>query len=177
MQKRMNLILAVAILVSLLVSACAPAATPAPPAPTATPVPPAAPTDTPVPPLPTDTPEADVALKIRGGERPAAWAEDELRAMDTLDVDYTDKDGTTTTYTGVPMKTLLEIAGVAESLRMVLVASDGYTAEVTIDDVMVCDDCIVAFDPEGGLRSVLPGHSSAVQVKGLIEIRLRGTMD
>jgi len=51
MQKQMNLILAVAILVGLLVAACAPAATPTPPpAPTPTEVPPtAAPTPTAAP--------------------------------------------------------------------------------------------------------------------------------
>jgi cytochrome c5 len=51
MQKQMNLILAMAILVTLLVAACAPAATPTPPpAPTPTEVPPTeAPTPTEVP--------------------------------------------------------------------------------------------------------------------------------
>lgn len=191
MQKRMNLILVMAILVSLLVSACGPAATPAPPAPTATPVPPAptatpvppaAPADTPVPPPPTDTPEVEepaggVALKISGGDRSAAWTEDELKAMDTLDVEYTGEDGTTTTYTGVPMKNLLKMAGVEESLYMVLVGSEGDTAESDLDEVKSCDNCIVAFDPAGGLRAILPERSSAYQIKNLIEIRIWGTKD
>jgi hypothetical protein len=102
------------------------------------------------------------------------WTEDDLRAMETLDVDYTDKDGAVTTYTGVAMKTLLEMAGAGEGATLVLVAGDGYTAEIALADVQGCDNCIVAFDPEGGLRSVLPEQSGKLQVKDLIEIQIQG---
>jgi len=122
-------------------------------------------------------PTGDVAFKITGGAKEMAWAEDELKAMDTLDVDYTGKDGTTTTYTGVSINALLGLAGAGEGATLVLVASDGYTAEIALADVQSCDNCIVAFDPEGGLRSVLPEQSGKVQVKGLIEIQIQGTTD
>ncbi|MBM4465533.1 MAG: hypothetical protein FJ014_08285 [Chloroflexi bacterium] len=116
---------------------------------------------------------AGVALKITGGGKEMAWTEDELRAMDTLDVDYTGKDGTTTTYTGVPMNALLKLAGAGEGATLVLVASDGYTAEVAMTDVQGCTDCIVAFDPAGGLRAVLPKLSGKAQVKGIVEIQVK----
>ena len=66
-----------------------------------------------------------------------AWNEEELKAMDTLEV--------------------------------------GYAAEIALADVQSCDNCIVAFDPTGGLRTVLLGQSGKVQVKDLIEIQLKGS--
>ena len=95
--------------------------------------------------------------------------------MDTLDVDYTRKDGTVTAYTGVLVSTLLEQAGAEEGATLVLVAADGYTAEIALADVHTCDDCIVAFDPKGGLRTVMPDQSGKVQVKDLVEIQIQGS--
>jgi hypothetical protein len=130
-------------------------------------------------PEPTQVPEPTasaegIALRITGPATELAWTEDELKAMDTVDVDYTDKDGVVTTYTGVPMNTLLEMAGAGEGANLVLVAGDGYTAEIALADVQSCDNCVVAFDPEGRLRSVLPEQSGKVQVKDLIEIQIQG---
>jgi len=54
---------------------------------------------------------------------------------------------------------------------VVLVADDGYTAELTLAEVQSCADCIVAFGDDPGFRSVMPGLSGKTQVKGLIEIQ------
>jgi tungstate transport system substrate-binding protein len=121
-----------------------------------------------------EQPAGSVALQITGGTTPMAWSEDELKAMDTVEVDYTDKDGVVTAYTGVPMNSLLQLAGAGEGATLVLVAGDGYTAEIALADVQGCENCIVAFDPEGGLRSVLPEQSGKLQVKDLIEIQIQG---
>jgi tungstate transport system substrate-binding protein len=121
-----------------------------------------------------EQPAGDFALKITGPGQELAWTEDELKAMDTVDVDYTGKDGAVTTYTGVPINALLEMAGAEEGATLVLVAGDGYTAEIALADVQACDNCIVAFDPEGGLRSVMPEQSGKVQVKDLVEIQIQG---
>jgi tungstate transport system substrate-binding protein len=122
---------------------------------------------------PSTSASAAAALKITGGGKEMAWTADELKAMDTLNVDYTGKDGTTTTYTGVLLTALLELAGAGEGVTLVLVASDGYTAEVAMTDVQGCTDCIVAFDPAGGLRAVLPKLSGKAQVKGIVEIQVK----
>jgi tungstate transport system substrate-binding protein len=115
------------------------------------------------------------ALKITGVPTEVSWSEDQLKAMGTIDVDYTGKDGQTTTYTGVLLTKLLEEAKApADAEGVVLVASDAYTAEVAMADLQGCADCIVAFDPEGGLRSVLPSLSGKAQVKNLVEIQVKG---
>lgn len=122
---------------------------------------------------PTMPPEP-AALKLTGAiATEMAWTEAELKAMDTLDVDYTGKDGTVTTYTGVPIKTLLEMAGATEGTTLALVASDDYSAEIALADVQACDNCIVAFDPDGGLRSVMPDQSGKLQVKDLVEMQVK----
>jgi tungstate transport system substrate-binding protein len=118
---------------------------------------------------------ANAALKITGGAADIGWTEEELKAMDTLDVDYTNKSGETTTYTGVLVSTLLDLAGVEGSEgTLVFVAGDGYTAEMPWADAQACENCIVAFDPAGGLRSVLPDQPGSLQVKALVEIQVKG---
>jgi len=103
------------------------------------------------------------------GEMPFSMSQ--LDEMDTLDVEYTGKDDTVTVYTGVPLLALLSEAGL-EGETIVLTASDDYQAEVSAAELESCMDCLVAFD-NGGLRSVLPGFSSEVQVKDLVEISVK----
>jgi tungstate transport system substrate-binding protein len=122
-----------------------------------------------------EQPAGDFALKITGPAQEIAWTEDDLKAMDTLDVDYTDKDGATTTYTGVLITNLLKEGGVTGTPDLILVAGDGYTYDLAAADYQDCADCIVAFDPEGGLRSVLPALGGKAQIKDLVEIQVKGS--
>jgi tungstate transport system substrate-binding protein len=118
---------------------------------------------------------ADAALKIAGSvNTEAGWTEEEIQALDTIDVEYTNKDGETTTYTGVPINTLLSQVDIdAGATTLVFVADDGYTAEAALSDVQDCDNCIVAFQDGGGFRTVLPDFSGKAQVKGVIEIQVK----
>ena len=115
----------------------------------------------------------DAALRLTGPAQNIGWTREDLEAMPTIDVEYTDKDGETTTYTGVPIHSLLELAGVSEGATLLLVADDGYAAEIDLGAVLGCDNCIVALEPDGSLRSVFPEQSGKVQVKGLIEIQVQ----
>jgi hypothetical protein len=115
----------------------------------------------------------DVALKITGlVDNEMAWTEDEVRAMDTIEAESTNKEGATETHTGVPLSTLLDMAGVQDgATTLVFVGDDGYEAEASLAEVSACADCIVAFREEGGFSMVLPGFPGNVQVKGVVEIR------
>ena len=117
----------------------------------------------------------EVALKLTGMvDKEAGWTEDEVRAMDTIEAEYTNKDGETQTYTGVPVNALLDLAGLkGDATAIAFVADDGYTAEATVDEVKGCDDCIVSFRDEGGFSLVMPGFSGKLQVKGVIEIQVK----
>lgn len=123
-----------------------------------------------------DEPMEDTApaLKVSGMvETELSWAEEEVRAMDTIDAVSTNKDGEESTYTGVPIMTLLEMAQVKpEATTIVFVADDGYTAEVSLEELSACTDCIISFRNNGGFSTVLPGFAGSLQVKGVVEIQV-----
>lgn len=112
---------------------------------------------------------AEAALKLSGAAD-TSWTADDLNAMTQVEAEYTNKDGETTKFNGVLISDLLSAAGVADYTKLTLVASDGFTAEVTKDELAACTNCIVAFDEDGSLRSVMPGLSGKQNVKGLVEI-------
>jgi hypothetical protein len=116
----------------------------------------------------------DIALRITGEvASEVGWTEEEVRSMDTIEAESTNKSGEVSTYTGVPISNLLEMAEVqAGATKIVYVADDGYTAEVTLEEVQSCEDCIISFRNQGGFSVVMPGFPGNVQVKGVIEIRV-----
>lgn len=95
----------------------------------------------------------------------------ELEALGTISVDYTNKDGETTTYSGVSLAALLENAGLTGSGTLVFTAADGFEADMALEEALGCADCIVAID-DGSLRMVMPEMSGKLQVKDVIEISL-----
>lgn len=70
-------------------------------------------------------------------------------------------------YTGVPILDLLEATG-AQGDTVVLVADDGYEAEVPVADLTA--ECILYFGSQGKLRSAMPGLAGATWVKGVVEV-------
>jgi tungstate transport system substrate-binding protein len=119
--------------------------------------------------------EENVALKITGMvDQEMGWAEADIRAMDTVDVQSENNQGQSSTYTGVLITNLLDLAGVkAGAVSLVFVGDDGYTAEAPLADVQACSDCIVSFRSKGGFSAVLPGFANSLQVKGLVEIQVK----
>jgi DMSO/TMAO reductase YedYZ molybdopterin-dependent catalytic subunit len=117
----------------------------------------------------------NAAFKITGNvETEVGWTEDKIRSMDTIEAEYTSKDGETETYTGVLITDLLGKAGPnADATTLVFVADDGYSAEAPLADIEGCADCIVSFQNQGGFRIVAPGLSGKAQVKGVVEIQVQ----
>jgi tungstate transport system substrate-binding protein len=114
-------------------------------------------------------------LKITGKvSKEMSWTEAEIRAMETTQAQSKNKAGETSTYTGVLMSKLLTMAGPAsDATTLVMVGSDGYTAEVPLADVMACVDCIISFRDQGGFSTVLPNQSGKAQVKGVVELQVK----
>jgi hypothetical protein len=117
----------------------------------------------------------NAALKITGSvDKEIGWTEEQVRAMDTIEAESTNKKGETSTYTGVPIKALLDKASVkSDATTVVFVADDDYTAEAALSDVQGCSDCIVSFRDQGGLSIVMPNFPSNLQVKGVVEIQVK----
>jgi tungstate transport system substrate-binding protein len=117
------------------------------------------------------------ALKVTGMvDKEMAWSEAEVKAMPTTQAERANKEGTMETYTGVSIKSLLDLAGVKSGAKtLVFVADDGYSAEAALADVQACATCILSFRTQGGFSSVLPpsNFSNKVQVKGVVELQVK----
>lgn len=117
-------------------------------------------------------PKAEPVLKM-SGLADKTWTLDELKAMPSTNTDYTNKDGETTTYSGVTFSVLFKSAGISDFSSITLVAADDYTIDVTKDELSACPACLVAIQEDGSLRSVMPGFSGKQQVKDLVEILVK----
>ena len=101
-----------------------------------------------------------------------SYSQSDLEALGTMSVDYTGKDGETTTYEGVLLSTLLADAGADSGSDVTFTAADGYEAGATVEEIMACANCIVGFD-EGSLRTVMPDMSGKLNVKDLASIAVQ----
>jgi hypothetical protein len=119
--------------------------------------------------------DAAVALKVSGlVDKETGWKEDEVKAMEAIKVESTNKNGEKSTYEGVLISNLITLAGPkADAKNVVFVARDGFTAEIAFADLMACTDCIVSFRNQGGFSTVLPGQSGKLQVKDVVEIQVK----
>ena len=112
---------------------------------------------------------SDAAL-VFSGSADAAWTVADLQALPVTAAEYTNKDGETTSYSGVSFADLFTSAGVESYSSVSLLAADDYAAELDQATLDACKDCIVAIQDDGSLKAVLPGMSSAVQVRDLVEV-------
>jgi hypothetical protein len=114
-----------------------------------------------------------VALQISGAvDKETGLTEAEVKALKTLEVEATNKDGDTKKYIGVLIADLLNAAG-ANGSTVVFVADDGLTGEIGLDEVLVCENCIVSFRNNGGFSIVMPDYPGNLQVKGVVEIQVK----
>ncbi len=114
-----------------------------------------------------------VVLSIVSGDKTTGYTLTQLKEMDQMNTDYTDKEGNVTTYTGVSLKDLLAATGYTGT-TVTLTAADEYSAELSLDEVNACAGCIVAIDAESGaLRTVMPDLSGKVNVKDLVSITIK----
>ncbi len=178
MTRKINLFLILGLVLSLALVACGTATTPEP-----APVEPAAPAAEEAPaeeapaeePVAEEAPAAEAALQVTGAvASPQAWTEDEAKAMNAIDVEATNSKGEASSYTGVLLSELISAAQPnADATTVVFVADDGYTAEVALDELLACEDCIASFRSKGGFSTVLPGYEGSLQVKGVVEIQVK----
>jgi DMSO/TMAO reductase YedYZ molybdopterin-dependent catalytic subunit len=169
MSRTIKLFLILSMVLSLALAACGPGATSEP-----APAEPAAPaTEEPMEEEPAE--EMPVALQVTGEVANAqAWTEDEVKAMDTLEVVATNNKGESSNYTGVLLSDLISAAEPTSDASLVtFVADDGYSAEIDFGELMACTDCIASFRNQGGFSTVLPGYPGNMQVKGVIEIQVK----
>ena len=164
-QNPRNLLLSLLLVLSLLLTACG-STTPKP-----APAEPAAPAATEAP---AEEPTAEIALKVTGDvANEQAWTEDEVKAMNAIEVESTNSKGEASKYTGVLLSELISAAQPNADANMVTFVGDGgTTAEISFEELMACTDCIASFRNNGGFSAVLPGKDNKLQVKGIVELQV-----
>jgi len=132
-----------------------------------------------VPPAPTPTfesvPENSGSLAITGMvDQEITLTDADLRAMEVVTVNAESKDGPQD-FQGVLLNPLLEMAGVKDGAsKLVFTASDGYTAEINLSDVLDCPKSLLAFmDTQGIYMIVLPELPTNTWVKNIIQIEVK----
>lgn len=119
--------------------------------------------------------KSEITLQVTGNvANEKGWTGDQVGKMDTIEAEYTNKNGDISTYSGVLINDLLGEAKVNEGASMVVfLGDDGYTAEVTLEELQACPDCIVSSQNQDSFRIVMPGFSGKLQVKGVVEIQVK----
>ncbi len=110
-------------------------------------------------------------LKISGGKAEVNLSGDDIKGKTQVEAEYTGKDGKVTKTTGTSLKLLL--TDITDANTLTFVAKDGYSAEMSGADLLKCETCIVAFQDGGGLKTVMPGSTGKLQVKDLVEIKIK----
>ena len=114
---------------------------------------------------------SDPVLSV-SGSTDKTYTKKELKGFSQVGSVYMNKDGEVIEYIGVPMKSILEDCGVETYSSVMMVASDGYSAEVTYEELTTCNKCIITFLENDGLLAVMPDFSSKLQVRDLIELQI-----
>ena len=106
------------------------------------------------------------------GSTAKTYTKKELMDFSQVESAYMNKDGEVTNFIGVPMVSIIENCEVETYSGVTIVASDGYSAEITYEELDTCNKCIITFQENGGLLAVMPDFSSKLQVKDLIELQI-----
>lgn len=77
-------------------------------------------------------------------------------------------------YEGVPLNDLLDKAGVQSGASVVMIsASDGYSADIPLEDIRGCADCAVSIEDDGTLDMVMSGMSGKAWVKDVVSMEVK----
>jgi hypothetical protein len=132
-----------------------------------------------VPPAPTPTvaivPENNGSITITGMVNQNLTLTDaDLRALEIATINAEGKNGPQD-FQGVLLNSLLDQAGIQDgATKLVLTASDGYTAEVNLSDVQDCPNSMLAFmETPGAYMIVLPDLETSTWVKNVVQIEVK----
>lgn len=120
--------------------------------------------------------DSSVTLEFSGMVKtPLTWTIADLQAMEVVKVTVDGpKEGKKTNAEGVRLSILLGLVSPKDTAKtLVIKASDGYLAEVSLEKAQACADCMIAFDKDGTLKAVMPGFDSGNWVKQVASLSLK----
>ena len=117
---------------------------------------------------------ASAVFTIKGAvAKPQALTMDALKAMPAATIKAESPKAGVQEYTGVRLNALLDAAQPnAGAAGLTLVASDGFTSDVTLAEVRKCADCLISFNGDK-LDAVMPGLATNTWVRGLVRIEVK----
>ena len=120
-------------------------------------------------------PSSDVALTITGlVDKELKLTMEAVKAIGVVKATLEHPKKGKTDYEGVKMSVLLgQAKPKPEAKKIVLTASDGFTAEVTLDALNQCADCMMAFGDGGKIHAAMPGMESNAWVKDVVKIEVK----
>ena len=135
-------------------------------------------TDKPAPTEESSAPPANVtgSLVIVGlVNQPLGFMEADLRGMDVLKITAEHPKSGTADYEGVSLNALLDMAGVQDgATTLVVTAADGYSAEISLDDIRACENCLLGFtNTLEKFKMVMPGLASGAWVKDVVSLEVK----
>ena len=103
------------------------------------------------------------------------WSLEDLGAMTMTKIQANHpKSGELTDYEGILISELFAVVKpAATATKVKLVASDGYSAEMNLADLIACKNCMVAFNNDNQLKTVMPDQASSLWVKDLVSIEIQ----
>jgi hypothetical protein len=106
------------------------------------------------------------------GLKEASFSQTEMESMSMVEVNYTNKDGETTVYSGISINEILVEQGIETFASVNIVASDGYSVNVTYEEISPCTDCVLSYSKDNNWSAVMPNFSGKQQVKDVVELNV-----
>ncbi len=134
------------------------------------------PTAAPTEPAAATISEADATLAVFGSvDQQLFLNEAALREMEVLKINAEHPKQGKQDYEGVSLNTLLDLAGVKDgATTLVFIAADGYTSEVSLEEVRACTECLVGFtNTLEKFKMVMPNFPSSAWTKDLVKIEVK----
>lgn len=116
----------------------------------------------------------DVTLEVSGSVSNAkTFTAADLNALGVVDLEIEHPKKGPTMYAGISINTILQAARISEdAATMVITASDGFSAEVPISDILACESCLVAIAEDDTLMMAMGGLESSVWVKDVVSLEI-----
>lgn len=120
--------------------------------------------------------EGEVAFTVSGSvENELLLSMDTLNTLEKVTISAVHpKTETMEEYEGYLVNDLLSRAKpTPDATTLALTASDGYSAEISLADMLACADCLITPTDEGTLNLIMPDMPSSLWVKELVLIQVK----
>ncbi len=120
-------------------------------------------------------PSGSTTLDLSGAfAKPQTLTLDAIKKMNVVTINASHPKTGAASYQGVRVNAFLDLAQIKpEATKLVLTASDGFSAELAVADVTKCADCLLAINANNKLDAAMPNMASNAWVKDVVKIQAK----